>query len=681
MNVTDPHGRSTVSRPFATPSTGEKTRQFRATACGAGSGLNRSSLQGQQNSNPMRRNVLPASTSPSSDSPGHSAALQQPEVVAQLLECLPWRDRRTLARVCRSWSEAADQNSSWRDVDATFTDGKTALLRLASSGRQRLCNRFPGRLTQTTLPFRQRLPPFLWISRLQLSVYSSQQAAELLSLLLFPGTKSKRSGSRRARTQAGHFNAAEDGFSAQEADSPPSFSLPLLQRLDLYRGLGPPDSCIFRIETPVHILTALPSPTPTQHLPETLGVETFCDASTVCGSSPCTSSTGTGPSSPTRSVPLSPPWSAAQGHVVDSPVFSGFPSGSSRRDSVSSMSEIALPESRVVCQSLSPQTSSSEAVASLSDRPSYGCSSCLSGAALSESGFGGPASQTPPLLSAPSTSPVGILPQAWVPARHSRLCPPELEVDMRAQCAQPADSKDASSLCSSRLDEETPGLASLAFLECLVLEVPLPAVLLQGLCGRLPRLRHLCVTQLMPNSHVRGQARGSVSFETEETEDLERIHALEDFIRTLPPQQLRTLCVNFSCVSTPSKLFGAGGHDVSQGEEEFLDEEPLEGELWGEVVQRAQKAAALSPASLSSDCEGLRGGRSGRGRLNFLEEDGDDLMELLAEKHHESLQYLWFADIPASYAKLHKFLARCRQLSSWHLAGWAALMAAAGGLS
>lgn len=134
---------------------------------------------------------------------------------------------------------------SWRDIDVTFTDGMAALKHLVLSGRQRLPNQFSGRLTQASPPLKQ-CGPFQWISKLQLSVYSSQEAAKLVSLLLFPKASPKLSGAGCMHTRCCQFNGMDDAFSSQE-ECTPSFSLPLLQRLDLYRGLGPSDAGVFRI--------------------------------------------------------------------------------------------------------------------------------------------------------------------------------------------------------------------------------------------------------------------------------------------------------------------------------------------------------------------------------------------------------------------------------------------------
>lgn len=403
-------------------------------------------------------------------------------------------------------------------------------------------------------------------------------------------------------------------------------------------------------ETPIHILEALHRSTPAQQVPEAGTVE-----SSACGlvcssswSSPCTSSTGTGPSSPNPSVRLSPPSPLAQADPGDSPIFRGLPLGSSRRSSVSSMSEIALPDSRVACQCLRSQTlSSPELPVSFSGCPCSVLSSCTNRAERAQSDAAAPVPEAPSFCTTPATSPWGPLHQNVASPLFARHCPCQVEVDMRNPCASESDSEDAPSLRASRLDQGRSGLGSLACLECLVLEVPLPAALLKGLSGRLPRLRHLCVTQLMPNSGLRRQRGSNIFSQTEASADLERIRALESFVQALAPQQLVTLCVSFSCVSTPEKLFEARNQSVRQDrvDGESTDE-ATEGDLWGELLQRVQKAAEPGPMSLR-DSDGWGGRRVAGGSLSS-EEDGDVLMELLTEKHHETLKFLW-----VSYSRVH----------------------------
>ncbi|KEP66408.1 UNVERIFIED_CONTAM: hypothetical protein HHA_258900 [Hammondia hammondi] len=567
--------------------------------------------------------------------------LQHPDIVGQILSCLAWRERRQLAAVCMSWREAAETSPCWSDLDLTFADATKAFTSLVHSARQ-ASNPLPshrrqevaGRVPICRLNFRDNPTPFRWVQTLQVSVYSSEETAALLSILLFPTRQSSGvcSASRPQLRENGkvapdgkdtirgpcvaenrHIPAViDDVDSAATAEGSADLLMPALRRLDVYRGVGKRGCGVFWIDTPVQLLSTIPSFFPVSNILQSRQRIRCCVPSA--------------PSTDTASSPI----------LRDS-----FPFQSSQSGSFAALNP--------ACDLLSNSTASH------------------SPSSRSE------ADDSPSLASGSHVE--GLLPDA-LPSFLDRLGPhswrelPENpfleEVSTLASSAEDSPVERAESTSPS----DTPcQFASLPFLESLVVEAPLPATLIRGLRGRLPRLRHLSVTQVISYSSV--ERREQEHRNRELSSDLERLTALRSFFQALPPDQLQTVCVSLACAPAPECLFEGRSpwEDTTQAEREE-DSQSESASAWKTLIERV--ASTLPPEDDTSNGAAEWRTRPARG----LPEDGDDVMELLTSCHAESLESLWFPDIPVSYPVLQRFLSQCKKIKSWHLAGWAALMAA-----
>ncbi|CBZ52968.1 conserved hypothetical protein [Neospora caninum Liverpool] len=407
-------------------------------------------------------------------------------------------------------------------------------------------------------------------------------------------------------------DAVEPGFPAKE-DS--NLLMPALRRLDVYRGIGDRRCGVFRIDTVLQLLAGMPSFFPVS---KTLHgrQRTACyppsptpGASSSLGFSGSYPSRGSGSDSADSVASLDPTYELS--------------------DYTTSRSPSLLPCSEAHDSPLSATTMHAERV-------------------------------LPDSLSFPSLYPL---------RRRSRQQLPE---NRDLELPTSACSAGELSVEGTTSTRETPcQLAPLPSLECLVVEAPLPATLIRGLRGRLPRLRHLSVTQLMGFSPESVKRRDHGGQRNRELSNLERLRALRSFLEALPPNQLQSVCVSLSSAPTPECLFNErspwGGTEQVEGDE---DSQPGSVRAWKTLIDRVDKA--LPPEEESSDTNVDWRTHAPGG----LAEDGDEVMELLTAYQAESLESLWFPDIPVSYPILQRFLSRCKKVKSWHIPGWAALMAA-----
>ncbi|KYF41685.1 hypothetical protein TGARI_258900 [Toxoplasma gondii ARI] len=567
--------------------------------------------------------------------------LQHPDIVGRILSCLAWRERRQLAAVCVSWREAAETSPCWSDLDLTFADATKAFTNLVHSATQASNPRpshrrqkVAGRVSLCRLNFKDNPTPFRWVQTLQLSVYSSEETAALLSLLLFPTRQSSGvcSASRPQLHENGkvapdgkdtihdpcaaghrHLPAVIDDMDQDAtAEGSADLLMPALRRLDVYRGVGQRGCGVFWIDTPVRLLSTIPS--------------FFPVSNSLQGRQRIRCCAPSAPSTDTASSPI----------LRDS-----FPFQSSQSRSVAALNS--------ACDFLSNSKAS--------ESPS----------------FRSEADDSPSLASGPNVE--GVLPgslpsfldclgpRSW---RELPVNPFLEEVSTLASSAEDSPVERAESTASS---DPPCQFASLPFLECLVVEAPLPITLIRGLRGRLPRLRHLSVTQVINYSSVERREQGHRNREL--PSDLERLRALRSFFQDLPPNQLQTVCVSLACVPAPECLFEGRSpwEDTAQAEREE-DSQLESASAWNTLIERV--ANTLPPEDDTSNGAAEWRTRPARG----LPEDGDDVMELLTSCHAESLESLWLPDIPVSYPVLQRFLSQCKKIKSWHLAGWAALMAA-----
>ncbi|PFH37911.1 hypothetical protein BESB_002520 [Besnoitia besnoiti] len=553
--------------------------------------------------------------------------LQQPDIVGQILSCLPWRERRRLAAVCASWQQAAENAICWTDLDLTFADATTAVTSLARSARRA---RLPastleviGRHKQNpfAFSFASSPPPFRWIQTLQLSVYSSEEAAAVVSQLLFHTVETRNAPCSPKIPSQTQFPDPPGAFgepSFQETQGAGAL-MPGLRRLDIYRGIGARGAGVFQIDTPLHILETLPSsfpPDPSwcRYNGSVCCSSAFSELGATIWPSPCFSSTSTAEDSSATPRDLSPSYSCA----VD-------PTASQEAARVSLLPSAASPS-------------------------------------LPHSGFGPPHGFRLP-AAALRLDAEFIESSLTHPLSPSSLRPkPQVAESLASAAPRAALSADLVPC----------GLARLASLECLVVETPLPAALMRGLRGRLPRLRHLSVTQVMHCGRRPAARSGSEATTIAEAPpQFETLSVLREVLETLPSNQLQTLCVSFACVSAPEYYFARCWQDRDANEADHHGS-ALQDHAgpWEPLIERVNQALQYEGAA-------WRQNASRRTTLQgILEEDGDEVVDLLTEFQAASLETIWLPDTAVSYATLQRFLTQCTKLSSWHVPGWAALLSA-----